>query len=312
MINAKKMFLILLTFINFMSLEGSFIEQRELKKNIRRTREHIVTIPGQNGAGGGDMSLFFDDFRIVHTVPTPSYFYADLGQNNCLTMLKETMDNVVPKEARGVIIHASSQGTATALNYAAQYPERISALILEAVLPSGNSTIVHTVESTLLTGVQKIPGSNWWLPYLAKVSMPFYSLSGLQPILNVENIPNIPIIIIHSRLDPQTPFTGAQALYAGLRKFGRDETYLITIEEIGHVCLLHKEKHPDIIHAVQSILWHNNIFFDKKFPGLPKKDLEKYQPDLEECNIHYENLVTQENAFRKSIFSIGSSQLSSL
>ena len=310
MVNLSKIFLILFIFINSVTLEGSFKEQQEFKKNIRKTREHIVIVPGHNGEGGGNISLFFDHPRRVHRSPTPSYFYADLGQNNCLAMLKETMDNIMPQEQR-VIIYASSQGTATALNYVAQYPHRIAALILEAVLPSGNQTIVHTVEKTMISDIKKVPGSQWWVPYLAKTSMPFYDPKGPQAILNVDRIPNIPIIIIHSRFDLQTPFEGAQALYAGLQRSDHPNTYLIAIEEIGHVLMI-KPNDIEIIHAVQSILWHNSVFFDAKFRGLPKKDLKKYQPNFEECNIHYEKLVAQEENLRKSIFSVGSSELSSL
>lgn len=133
MINCIKMSLVALFFLahNALALQDT----------------HLVVIPGQNGMGGQNVREVLPQFSQIHYVPTPEYI-PDLGQSRCLKYLKATMQPLLANHnIHSIIIHASSQGTATALNYMAKYPNaKVKALILEAILSSGNDAVYHTIK----------------------------------------------------------------------------------------------------------------------------------------------------------------------
>lgn len=141
----------------------------------------------------------------VIKVETPPLICGDLGQSKCLALLDKSMRPLLnnPKVER-IVVHASSQGTATTLNYVAQHPEKIAALVLEAVLVSGNSTILNVINQALRPDsptrlFTKLPGSIYWCPYLAKLMCPFYQPGGVQPILSIASLrTDIPVIMIHA------------------------------------------------------------------------------------------------------------------
>lgn len=82
---------------------------------------HFFVIPGQNGMGGqncvpnGIINPSSDEF--VSYVDTPS-LTTDFGQDYCMQYLKESIETVLPNQSiKNFVLHASSQGTATAINY---------------------------------------------------------------------------------------------------------------------------------------------------------------------------------------------------
>ncbi len=191
---------------------------------------HIYSIPGQNGLGGNPdyiKGLLGDNQATITPVSTPEN-YPDLGQRKCINFLREAC---LMNKDKKFIIHATSQGTATALNYLVEDQGRqIQALILESALVSGNSAIYHTVSGPLmnLKKVTKLPFAYYWLPYCAKIVFPWYSPGGIQPIFSIDSIPTtVPVIIIHSKQDYQLSYNDACALYYRLRACGNDNVYLI-------------------------------------------------------------------------------------
>lgn len=262
-------------------------------------KTHLLVIPGQNGLGGGNVETYLPYFakhtNLIHEVATP-FNIPDFGQSRCQKYLQETIDILNPNDR--IIIHASSQGTATALNYASKHPEKIDALILEAVMLTGNSAISHTVENLMMPGATSLPGSYHLMPYLAKCQYPYYCPAGEQPICNVDKLPkNLPIIIIHHEKDLQLSHADAQALYAYL-KLNNHNVYFIsmTSEWQEHVNLL-LPKHMKQIANINNILKKNNLL-----PYHPMEILSinsDYQPEPKQAWLdHFNNLLHKEHTIQ--------------
>lgn len=240
---------------------------------------HLVVIPGQNGVGGGNVKSVLPQFKNIHYVSTPESL-PDLGQGQCIKYLKNTISTLIEnQDVDQIIIHASSQGTATALNYVSEQPKKVKMLILEAVLASGNSAIFHTVDKMIMPSATALPLSYYWLPYLAKFTMPLYSPTGQQAIFNIQNLPqDLPIIILHSIYDPQLSFDDAMALYAGLKSNGHNAVYLFPIEAYGHVLLLGQNNHKEIS-AIHNILKHHGLLIHDASKSNKSNDFKEYQPE---------------------------------
>ncbi|MFC1842455.1 hypothetical protein ACFLYU_02240, partial [Candidatus Dependentiae bacterium] len=243
----------------------------------------VLAVPGQNGLGSeiDYVKRCLGNNKIdVTRVGTPK-LRIDFGQNNCMKCLREALSS--EKNEDDVIIHATSQGTATVLNYLStnrRARRRVKALILESVLISGNDAIKHTIKSGLmgpLKGVAKLPLSYYWLPYCAKFMFPFYWPGGKQVIKTLENFPNdIPVIIIHSRGDMQLSHRGALALYHGLRSNGNNNVYLIDPHGDRHIQIL--SRRPGARKLVRDILARHNVIEQIGKPIDPV-DLVNLQPN---------------------------------
>jgi fermentation-respiration switch protein FrsA (DUF1100 family) len=252
---------------------------------------HVLAIPGQNGLGSSSeyvLKCLGSAVRVTEVI-TPG-LTADLGQGHCMSYLHRACTT-----NQGLsIVHATSQGTATALNYAAQdQGKQIKALVLEAALASGNSAIHHTASGPImnLNWLASLPGAYYWMPYVAKIHMPFYSPSGVQAIQSVDAIPtSVPVVIAHSKNDPQLPYAGACALYYRLRQQGKP-AYLITKPGHTHVEIMDSTDAS----VVQKILAHHGL--------LPRNnaeqvDLRPYQPDHNQFKHLYDDLAAQERNHR--------------
>jgi predicted esterase len=268
---------------------GLIIDAMELSQEYNT---HLVVVPDQNGMGGQNavktLPYFENKPHLVHYVETPNLII-DLGQNRCMQYLKQKMSLLTPKDK--AIIHASSQGTATTLNYTSKYPEKIGALILESIMISGNSAISYNVPA-----VNKIPGSYYILPYLAKFQFPFYAPAGEQPIMNVNKLPNdLPIIILHHENDPQLSYQDAQALYAFLKHTQKNKNvYLMSkkSDEWGHVLLLNDLKDNDNLQKITII---NKILVKNKLlPKMKNFQISTINSELISYNIDYQPKSKQE------------------
>ena len=279
------------------TLYGSFSMSMESPKT------HLLVIPGQNGLGGQNVEkvlpYFAKNKHLMHHVETPS-FVPDFGQAKCQNYLQQKLDSLHLNNNDKIVLHASSQGTATALNYASKNPAKVSALILESIMLTGNSAVAHTVENLMLPGATSLPGSYHWMPYAAKVQYPFYSPAGEQPIYNVDKLPkNLPIIILHHDKDPQLSHKDAQALYAHLKQNNENVYFISTTSDYRqHVLLLNKESHKEQIETINYILKEHNLL-----PSNPNEVLsinsEKYQPEpKQEWKNHFNNLLAKENKFK--------------
>ena len=297
-------------------------------------RKSLVVIPGQNGAGGQNLTYVlpqFEEGRIYH-VETPSSL-PDLGQNKCMSYLKKTMasQNIL-LFTENVIIHASSQGTATAMNhfedikrgaavkikegpwrkdpfYAQQDHslQKVKALILEAIMLTGNSAIEHTARN--LQGIT-FPGSYYCLPYIAKIMFPFYAPAGQQAVFSCDSLPqDLPVIILHAPQDPQLSFRDAQALYAYLKNKGNQHVYFMPIEDGYHVLLL--KEGDQAIRTLQAILYKHHLLPDehihsKKYENqFSSTDLTPYQPEVkQEWLDHFHNLRNKEKRIQKLDYAV--------
>ncbi len=253
----------------------------------------LFCIPGVNGRGSEAeyvRNLIGDASLSCHAVPTPSLF-PDLGQARCQSYLHDALQRT--SHTDHVIIHATSQGTATALNYLLQVDKgkRIKALILEAPLVTGNSAIIHTIKGPLmnLPGLAALPFSYYWLPYCAKAQFPLYWPSGKQPIKAVNStsdVSDIPIILIHSQDDPQLSYDDACALYHGLRK-KNNNVYLISKEGRKHLNII---KDPHEQEVIRTILQKHHLLENTA----KQADLTVYQPDPANFQKLYDELLLKE------------------
>ncbi len=257
----------------------------------------VYAIPGQNGCGSDkdyvSRLLGEDNVKVVE-VSTPESF-PDLGQELCIQHLRKA---IAENPSENAIIHATSQGTATAINYVAHEDKgrRIKGLILEAALASGNSAVERTVGGPLMNlgAVTRLPGSYYWLPYIAQiVSMQAYLPAGKQPIKSIAKIPdNLPVIIAHSKDDMQLPYNGACALYAGLQLQGNANAYLMTKEGNQHIHILDDEYRRN---NVRNILKKHALL-----PGLvdpvTAEYLVDYQPYPDQYEALHDNLYAREKA----------------
>ncbi len=257
---------------------------------------HFIIIPGQNGMGGTYFqkhnlsSVFSND---ITRIATPGGLKIDLGQEQCMKFLHDAMQG----QEKNVIIHATSQGTATALNYVAEYPEKVKALILEATMGSGNSAILHTIREMgvgVPSSCADSPGSDCSPPYSAKVLFPSYSPSGKQAIKSIKKLPqDLPIIIIHSKNDPQLSYDDACALYYGLRLGGNTNTYFFSQEGGRHIDILSWDDEKN--DALNKIFERHGLPYNKlRADRVDEADIAQYQPDPEQFKKHYEDLERKE------------------
>lgn len=219
----------------------------------------ICAIPGQNGLGSSNQyinTIFNEQHPSIVRVETPEFPCIDLGQSRCISRLRETL--TLHKDKKNIVIHATSQGTGTALNYLASEDtdQQIGALILEAPLASGNSAILHTCKGRLMEGVPFIqtiahlPFSYYWLPYLSKALFPLYWPGGKQPIKTAANQNrDVPIIILHSKDDPQLAFTDACALYYGLKSKGNKNVYFLPKKALS-ICVFCMGKNKNLKRSI--------------------------------------------------------------
>lgn len=259
---------------------------------------HFVIVPGQNGMGGENVikdKIINPDPEQITYADTPEGLNIDLGQLRCVNHLKDVMSPLLANdEIKNIVIHATSQGTATTINYVCQNKEKISAVILESVLSSGNSAIHHTVANIFAPGAEKLPFSYYWMPYAAKIMFPRYSPSGMQAIKTVSSFPTeIPVIIIHATKDPQLNYNDALALYYALCDTGNKSVYLISIDDTRHLWLLRGQ--PTEISVVNQILKNHGIKCSDTVDV--NKDLSKYQPDPTFAKTHYDELMIKEGNY---------------
>lgn len=272
-------------------------EEGEATKDIQKAS--IYVIPPLGGFYDKNHHKYYmmtaiggSNIKTIIPVEDPFVLCADLGQSNCIKGVRKTF---VEHKLDNAIIYAQSQGGATALNYLADEgrDSQIKALVLEAPVVSGNSAIMHTLKCMgFLSLINRIPFSYYWMPYCAKLLFHRYWPAGKQPIKVTNNIPtNIPIIIIHSRNDPQVPYHDGCALYHALRAQGNNNVYFITINSDWHIDMLSEGERP----IIQAILRKHNLIENiKKLSKKKKINLDEYQPDHSQYKELYNELVRKE------------------
>lgn len=275
-----------------------FLMHTAISMETPNQNTHIVAIPGQNGLGGNNyyMENIFPQFKNkIHYAQTPTEkLKIDLGQKNCIGLAFETLLPLLDNpEVEKIILHGSSQGTATAQNIIGTYfHTKIKAVILEAVMASGNSAIAYNtnVDNALLYASAS---------YGAKCVFPSYSPSGMQAIDNINKIPkDLPIIIMHNPNDKCLPYSDALALYQGLYDNGYKNAYFLPIIHRGsnHINLLSTQYHKAEIAALYAILKKHELLPDENSTIITDESInvEIYQPTPENL-LEYKNLLYKEN-----------------
>jgi hypothetical protein len=278
------------------------------------TTPTIIAVGGQNTLGSEVdyvAWLFGASSRSIVRAQIPQGWLPnsmDLGQHVCMEHLARSFP-----ASGDVVFHATSQGTATVLNFVAgldkQDQARVKAIVLEAALASGNDAIIHTSKMLLGRCLQKscsmqypevhardimdAPGCYYAFPYVARPLFPRYAPSGIQPIKSIEDITHdIPIVIIHSKYDPCLPYSGASALYYGLRSQGHENVYIISVDGERHIRIL---EWGSIMHKalLDKIMAKHSVFAPLK-GLLSDADLAVLQPDVERHREDYEHLYARE------------------
>lgn len=261
----------------------------------------LYIVPGLGGDANDplqrrDASVLQGEFSATVGVKAPAFLLGDFGQRRCVEFLKREID--AHPDHENIIIHATSQGTATALNYLAENAvPRVKAVILQSPLASGNSAIVHNFPR-----LAKLPLAYYWMPYCAKMLFPFYwPASSQQPIKSIDNIHrDIPIILLHSDSDKVLPYSGACAMYYRFRTQGHRNTYFVTRHGESHIGLacgydLKRQKLNETGVfagiAMRAILEAHGLKERKTVPV----DLSQYQPDYQLYKVYYDELIRKEN-----------------
>lgn len=245
----------------------------------------VLAIPGQNGLGSSKSYVANQleiDRENIHRVSTPE-FLIDFGQRFCQKELSRGYAAIDSKS--GYIIHATSQGTATALNYLAAHSDaqhNLKGIVLEAVMASGNSAIAHNVHES--------PIGHILAPYIARLIQFWpYSPSGMQAIKSIEGLENkeLPIVLVHATDDRCLPYYGACALYYGLKELGHRNVYLVTKEgSMRHIEILSESLKEYSI--VKSILAAHDVGATGQISSTG--DLAQYQPDHMQHRAIYKKL----------------------
>lgn len=256
-------------------------------------QHHVLAIPGKGAFKPQGSSKHYVSQQLgiawenIHTVKQP--IFGDLGQRFCQKYLIKSYDAHCTK-AKGYFLHASSQGTATALNFLASHPgsqDGLKGMICESPMATGNSAIAHFCRCGF--------SGQLWFPYVARFfGLWTYSPSGMQGIKSASNIwiKDFPIIIVHSIYDDQLPYYGACALYYALKKAGHKHVYFITKDGDDHMELLDGSLEDRAI--VKSILARHGVV---KVDGEAfVHDVSLYQPDHLQYQAVYEKLLSIEKA----------------
>ena len=144
------------------------IEQAQCSELSTATNFYSILIPGQNGAGG----YTFKKNKIVNTSTMTNYGSIgiglcdaeergkiDFGQDNCIKHFESQYQEDVNALYGNNILFCVSQGTATITNWLAkkshaEQEQMVRGLVLESVLGSPRSAILHTASNIqILTGL---------------------------------------------------------------------------------------------------------------------------------------------------------------
>jgi hypothetical protein len=234
----------------------------------------VLCVPGQNELGSENWYVMSQlgrtDEASLHRVETPDTLI-DFGQRFCqrhLTHAYKTPSFTAQlSDTDGYIMHATSQGTQTSINWLANNPDKqpqLKALVLEAVMASANNAIAYNGVDHFLS------------PHVARTIIPTfwtYNPWGMQAIKSVDKLQDkdTPIIIVHATGDMCLPYAGATAIYYQLKERGHNNVYFITKNNsIDHVNIL--DDRPSL---VQAILAHHNIIPHKNIPLI---NLDDFKP----------------------------------
>jgi hypothetical protein len=296
-------------------------QQKPESKIIDPDNFHAIILPGQNDNGG----YSFCGNHIINTPETryktiSSFFGIDLGQQNCINHFQDQLKKDDKVKGKKIIACGVSQGTATIGNTVSQWPKKkqekkIGCLVIEAVLGSGNSAILHTV-GNVHSWLTYFPFARVLLPLGAKVIFPSYKPWGMQLVKSAEKLStNIPIIIKHAKQDPQLSINDAREFYCKLSKrengTGKENIYLMEIDTNwpAHFdTLFYSLNKAKEIAAIQAIYKKHGLPYNETYlknyleKHKEETDLTKeYQPDPKIVKERINSSTRRQRCLRNTI-----------
>ena len=285
----------------------------ENTESAQNSRTHYVVLPAQNGGGGEryvkdrvlntaikdnkELWIYFGRKVLDDTTTVNKYDYltqwsrVDLGQGNCVNhFLEQFQQDEDVNKCDNIVMTGMAQGTATILNSLKKIPaknlQKIKLILLESVLGTPNSAIIHTCYACISSKLTYIPFSRAWIPAIGKILFPsFNPLWGATSLKSAKNVPdNVPVVIMHDTKDFQLSINDSRRLYLELIKNNKEAYLFETVSSRGsHLNILSeiKDKTEALEYkaALQQIYKNNNLPFDEQL--LKDKeviDLSKFQP----------------------------------
>lgn len=223
-----------------------------------------------------------------------------LGQNDDIHKLYCALKSIdgEAKKPSGIIGYGVSKGAATWINAASLlHPPSLRALVLEAPFADADG-VAHNFTKTV--GINKVVNQSTTRRILQRYVFKKYSSDGIQPINYIKDIPNIPILFIHSQDDEIIPVNHSRRLYEALLKQGRKNVYLLEIESGYHADLLSddnlqsKTKYLSVLHTFYK---QYGFPYDKQYVNECR--LEDYQPSLHEVRKRMK--APEKNSFKRLV-----------
>lgn len=271
---------------------------------------NIMSVPGKANVGSENWyiehlySPLLPNINTMANANMPCYLYGDIGQGVCIKQLRKAM---AQHKDLSFVIHATCQGTATAVNYLAleDKGKQIKGLILESMLISGNRSFQHVLDKNpdvlmnMLTYIPKYIRCSQIMVNCVQFFFTFYAMywpGGIQPIKLVKQIPlDVPIIIIHSKEDRFISYDDVCAFYHALKTNG-NIVYLISLEGSFHIRLLKhapEEKKMALKNILKKHLLLNNNSEKEEL------NLEAYSPEMKQFDNLYDDILLKEKKIER-------------
>jgi predicted esterase len=205
-----------------------------------------------------------------------------LGQADDIAALKDGLKAMPNGNAVQTLIgFGISKGAATWINAAAVLkPANLKALILESPFADANE-VAYDIGKKF--GLGYVPYGESTAVLAIETLHEKYNPNGPQPITSIQQVPNIPIILIHSRADKLIPINHSRKLYRELIKGGRNNVYLVEIEHGNHARIFEENDYQGLLSylaPVHAFYKQYNFPYDQELANMVT--LSKYQPSLQE------------------------------
>lgn len=155
------------------------------------------------------------------------------AQENDVATLRNSYESfLVSEKLDKIVLMGLSRGASTIINFAAQRPKSLAAIIIESPFDSIESVIEYQLTKKYIGWV---PGLKSIVHYMIQKNYPVYNKFGLKPINEIKKIdPNLPILFIHSKADTLISIDSSRRLYWELKKNKYQHVYFLELESGAH------------------------------------------------------------------------------
>jgi len=248
-------------------------DRASLRYILDPTRHDITTFNYPEGLVGRTKPLSLSHFFKL------KYDQVSLGQENDLKRLAEVVAQI---EQPNTIAIGASRGASIYLNFmGTTKSKKITALILDSPYATLEEAFRFRISQARAFYIGKIPFFAKICHALAQALFPQYDPYGLQPIDVIDKIDkNIPIMLVHSKVDTTISIDESRRLYLKRKKQGCDNVYLVELEQGRHARGLHGPCGDVFQNAVHTFYKKHGYDYTPEFAD--KVNLENYQPSIEE------------------------------